>query len=184
MFYILRVCLVTKYYQTLPALTIGYTRWNRQYHCNVMTGHSYPHYWSFVKGNQLSAVDSTHKEPVMMAFDVCCVVDLKRPLNKQSGCGWFGTLWRSWYVTFMVLASSLLVELPGWVFVVSHFRGWKQHTSAWASYQIRNIAGCACAGNAGNVFPATDFKGNRELALPACITARASRTCRDACRDH
>ena len=31
----------------------------------------------------------------------------------------------------------------------------------WTSYQIRKIAGCACAGNAGNVFPATDFKGNR-----------------------
>ena len=28
----------------------------------------------------------------------------------------------------------------------------------WASFQIRKIAGCACA---GNVFPATDFKGNR-----------------------
>ena len=27
--------------------------------------------------------------------------------------------------------------------------------SAWASYQIRIIVGCACAGNAGNVFPAT-----------------------------
>ena len=25
----------------------------------------------------------------------------------------------------------------------------------WVSCQIRNIAGCACAGNAGNVFPAT-----------------------------
>ena len=25
----------------------------------------------------------------------------------------------------------------------------------WASYQIRKIAGCACAGNAGNVFPTT-----------------------------
>ena len=25
----------------------------------------------------------------------------------------------------------------------------------WTSYQIRKIAGCACAGNAGNVFPAT-----------------------------
>ena len=25
----------------------------------------------------------------------------------------------------------------------------------WASYQIRKIAGCACAGNAGTVFPAT-----------------------------
>ena len=28
----------------------------------------------------------------------------------------------------------------------------------WVSYQIRKIAGCAWAGNAGNVFPATDFK--------------------------
>ena len=28
----------------------------------------------------------------------------------------------------------------------------------WASYQIRKIAGCACAGNARNVFPATDLK--------------------------
>ena len=53
----------------------------------------------------------------------------------------------------------------------------------WTSYQLRKIVECACAGNAGNVFPATDFKGNRFLAIPACITARASRTCRDACRD-
>ena len=30
----------------------------------------------------------------------------------------------------------------------------------WASDQIRKITGCACAANAGNVFPATDFKGN------------------------
>ena len=34
-------------------------------------------------------------------------------------------------------------------------------TSTWASYQIGKIAGCAYAGNAGNVSPATDFKGNR-----------------------
>ena len=31
----------------------------------------------------------------------------------------------------------------------------------WASCQIREMAGCACAGNAGNVFPAINFKGNR-----------------------
>ena len=43
----------------------------------------------------------------------------------------------------------------------------------WTSYQIRKIAGCACTGNTGNVFPTTDFKGNRRLAIPACITARA-----------
>ena len=32
---------------------------------------------------------------------------------------------------------------------------------AWVSYQIRKIAGCVCAGNTGNVYPAIDFKGNR-----------------------
>ena len=50
--------------------------------------------------------------------------------------------------------------------------------SSWASCQIRKIAGCACAGNAGNVFPV-----NRRLAIPTCITTRAWRTCRDVCRD-
>ena len=34
------------------------------------------------------------------------------------------------------------------------------HVFPWASYQISKIVGCACAENAGNVFPATDFKGN------------------------
>ena len=53
----------------------------------------------------------------------------------------------------------------------------------WTSYQIRKITGCACARNAENVFPATNFKGNRKIAIPACITARAWSTCRDACRD-
>ena len=32
---------------------------------------------------------------------------------------------------------------------------------AWASYQICKIAVCACARNAGNIFPAPNFKGNR-----------------------
>ena len=44
----------------------------------------------------------------------------------------------------------------------------------WTSYQIRKIADCACVGNAGSVFTATDFKGNRQLAIPARITVRAS----------
>ena len=33
-------------------------------------------------------------------------------------------------------------------------------SAKWASYQIRKITSCACAGNARIVFPATDFKGN------------------------
>ena len=56
-------------------------------------------------------------------------------------------------------------------------------TAVWASYQIRKIVCCACAGNARNVFPTTDFKGKHWLAIPACTTTRASCTCRDACRD-
>ena len=46
---------------------------------------------------------------------------------------------------------------------------------AWASYQTRNIAGCTCTGNAGNVFSDTYFKGNRWFVIPACITARSWR---------
>ena len=37
-------------------------------------------------------------------------------------------------------------------------------------------------GMPGIFFPAAVFKGNCYLAIPACITARAWRTCRDACR--
>ena len=43
----------------------------------------------------------------------------------------------------------------------------------WASCQIRKIAGCACSGNTGNVSPPPTSK---EIAIPACITARAWRT--------
>ena len=35
----------------------------------------------------------------------------------------------------------------------------------------------------GTFSPAADLKGNRWLAIPASITARARRMCRDACRD-
>ena len=43
-------------------------------------------------------------------------------------------------------------------------RGWHNEAcqlSPWTSYQIHKIASCACAWNAENVFPATDFTGNR-----------------------
>ena len=43
--------------------------------------------------------------------------------------------------------SSLIPPLIGYRYLV-----WAK-VFPWASYQIRKIAGCACAGNAGNVFP-------------------------------
>ena len=44
-----------------------------------------------------------------------------------------------------------------------------------ASYQIRKTAGCACAGNAENVFPATEFKRNHQLAIPVCMSGSLTR---------
>ena len=57
----------------------------------------------------------------------------------------------------------------------------------WTSYQIRKIARCACAGNAGNVFPATGFKRKRLVSdhgmhhgtcsthVPWCISVSLTR---------
>ena len=50
-----------------------------------------------------------------------------------------------------------------------------------ASYVKLRVA--HAPGMPGMFFPASDFKGNQELAIPACITACASRTCCDACQD-
>ena len=74
---------------------------------------------------------------------------------------------RSIKIKYAIVLVTLLTALWSW---------------SWASNHIRKIAGCACAGNAGNFFPATRnfFPG---LAIPICITARAWRTCRDAFRD-
>ena len=50
----------------------------------------------------------------------------------------------------------------------------------WASYQIRNIAGCACAGNAGNVFPRRRLQRKPLVSDPGMHHG----TCgHDACRD-
>ena len=45
----------------------------------------------------------------------------------------------------------------------------------WASYQIRKIAGCACAGNAGNVFPTRRLQSKPLVSDPdmhhgTCVT--------------
>ena len=47
--------------------------------------------------------------------------------------------------------------------------------STWASYQIRKIAGCACARNAGNVFPRRRFQRKPLVSDPGmhhgtCVT--------------
>ena len=51
----------------------------------------------------------------------------------------------------------------------------KIKASPWASYQIRKIAGCACAGNAGKVFPHRRFQRKPLVSDPGmhhgtCVT--------------
>ena len=50
-----------------------------------------------------------------------------------------------------------------------------RQTTTWASYQIHKIAGCACAGNAGNVFPRRRLKRKPLVSDPGmhhgtCVT--------------
>ena len=51
------------------------------------------------------------------------------------------------FLCFVRLLMVHFIHVPR-----SYFTGTGAITQ-WASYQIRKIAGCACAGNAGNVFP-------------------------------
>ena len=83
-------------------------------------------------------------------------------------------------------------KIPNRCTIDDHYSDWLKTwlicpcTFAWHGPLTRyvKIAGCACTRKyAGNIFPTTDFKVNRLLAILTCITARAPRTCRDACRD-
>ena len=58
-----------------------------------------------------------------------------------------------------VWKMAVIFSLPQCVKLPIHSMSHK--ICPWASYQIRKIAGRACAGNVGIVFPATDFKANR-----------------------
>ena len=53
--------------------------------------------------------------------------------------------------------------------------GTSHQQPSWASYEIRKIAGCACAGNAGNVFPRHRLQrkplvSNPDMHHGTCVT--------------
>ena len=60
---------------------------------------------------------------------------------------------------------------------------WSNRRDHWPLARYVKLRVAHAPGMPGTFPPAADFKGNRRLAIPACITANASRTCRDACRD-
>ena len=51
-------------------------------------------YWPYVRGIHRSSVDSPHRGSEMQHFDAFFVVIMVRPLNQQSNCRWFETMWR------------------------------------------------------------------------------------------
>ena len=56
---------------------------------------------------------------------------------------------------------KLLIHSQTSTAVDSHFCPIMACLTVWSSCQMREIACCACAGNAGKVFPVTDYKANR-----------------------
>ena len=52
------------------------------------------------------------------------------------------------------------------IFIVVCMVGCHMGDTSWASHQIRKVAGCACAGNARNVFPTTDFQNKLLVSDP------------------
>ena len=100
--------------------------------------------------------DKPLSEPMMVSLPTHICVTRPQWVNTQ----------HSWIQHFIRTLGPRQASKAG----TKHFRGYTYkylhthtfaHVYARASYQICKIAGCACAENAGNVFPATDFKENR-----------------------
>ena len=120
---------------------------------------------AFVRGIHRWPVKSSHKRPVtrkMFSFDnvfmnigvaLCVMVST----DSKNDCILY-TVYSINYKHYSVVPCCVVVLSSvlssSWVDAI---RIW----SPWASYQIRKIVFCACAGNVGNVFPATDYIGNR-----------------------
>ena len=68
---------------------------------------------------------------------------------------WMDLLHSKFYAIVATCSCAVSCHLPIYdIYGVAHFSPFGPYEfTPWASYQIRNIAGCACAGNAGNVFP-------------------------------
>ena len=80
----------------------------------------------------------------------------------------------SFYIRCRLDKDQICSPMPS-VIIPHESRLWQSLHYAWASYQIRKIAGCACAGNAGNVFPRRRFQRKPLVSDPdmhhgTCVT--------------
>ena len=79
------------------------------------------------------------------------------------------------YEAFDTFHIYRIIYIIYMLFKNHHIKRWMFEANPWASYQIRKIAGCACAGNAGNVFPRRRFQRKLLVSDPGmhhgtCVT--------------
>ena len=96
--------------------------------------------------------------------------NLNHPLVSEHILVRFHWLWAS-------MARSMISTMGGQLSGRNPRWKWSGRFSLWASYQIRELRVVHAPG-----MPRTQFSHHRGLKIPTCITARASRTCRNACR--
>ena len=100
-------------------------------------------------------------------------ITVQPPIKYLTSVSWFSDLpLLPFSNAFTCCGSSRWLSQLGLILVkISKLPKWFRQ---WASYQMRKITGCSCAGNAGNLFPAT--VGLR--------SQYASRHVHEAYRDH
>ena len=82
------------------------------------------------------------------------------------------------YINWFYLRKLLVMPFRwfrSWYIYAAYLGHTSRSYVLWASYQIRKIAGCACAGNAGNVFPRRRFQRKPVVSDPGmhhgtCVT--------------
>ena len=95
-------------------------------------------------------------------------------------CEYFNRNWLCYkgFLLYVECSVPVTAAMPS---IISHHntKDTLVTTTPWASCQIRKNTGCACAGNAGNVFPRRRFQRKLLYSDPGMHHG----TCRDACRD-
>ena len=81
----------------------------------------------------------------------CCLSSTR---HKLSQC-WFIT---SEACGYLINSNSLQIDENPVTNIYAFYTYLPGVSVSWPSYQIRKIAGCVCAGKAGNVIPTTNFK--------------------------
>ena len=89
----------------------------------------------------------------------------------------YGPFYKHGFTPFIAWISNYIRHKlrDGFTHPFSSFSGGAIEVWEWASYQIRKIVGCACAGNAGNVSPRPQFQRKPLVSDPGmhhgtCVT--------------